>query len=336
MYIQHNTISIDIAKKVCQVHYILTSGKTVNRQIKTVKLTEYLVQFPSSIIAMEACGMSHGLARKLTEMGHDVKLLPPQFVKPFLIGNKNDKNDAKAIWKASFQPDINPVPVKSVEQQEVNFVHNLRVKAAEGRTKTINQIRAFYREFGIKAETSKQKLYLQISLTLEDAELKISFLGRELLSELKLRWQQSNEQIKRLEKLLKQYSEENDEIQRLMEIPGVGLISATSIVSCCGNLKQFKRGRDFAAWLGLVPRHFGSGGKNKITSLSKKGNEYLRSLLIHGARSVLALAIRGIGNSKWAELEKRTCFNKTCVAIANRNARVIWALLVKTERYKTI
>ena len=332
-----NLISIDLAKTVCQIYYISTKGP-VNRTIKTKMLAQFFANFPRSTVVMETCGTSHHWGRKLQAMGHKVKLLPAQFVKPFVVGNKNDKNDAKAIWVAAHRDDIRGVSVKSVEQQEINFLHNIRQRTISERTKIINQTRALLREFGIKTKLSKYQLYHQIDEVCECADNELGFTARWSLQELKEEWVQKDQKIKRIEEQLKRWASTNPTVQRILKVPGIGLISATAILSSYGDLNQFKKGRNFSAWLGLVPAHSGSGGKNKVLGLSKRCDPYIKKLMIHGARSILALAVRGKGDyaQRWAEMENRIGFNKTCVAIANRNARAIWAMITRNEEYLVV
>ncbi|MFK8139250.1 MAG: IS110 family transposase [Bdellovibrionales bacterium] len=332
---RNNLVAIDLAKKVCQIHMLTSSGE-VKKKVKTNKLLEFLVNIPEATIAMEACGSSNHWARKVTELGHTPKLIPPQFVKPFLIGNKNDSNDARAIFVAAQQKHIRSVPHKSLRQQEINMIHNVRSGLIRSRTKVINQIRGYLRELGIKTEASKYRLATQVALVCEDADNALGYDTRWLLSELRADWVRFDERVKSCEERLKVFAKENEAVVRLMEIPGVGLITATCIVCSYGDLKQFKQGRNFAAWVGLVPSHSGTGGKNQNMKLTKRCDVYLRQMMIHGARSVLALAVNGVGHQakRWAELEARVGFNKACVAIANRNARTAWALIVKNEEYK--
>lgn len=332
-----NLIAIDLAKNVCQIH-MLTNKGVENKKIKISKLAAFLVNLPKSIVAMEACGTSHNWARKVSEMGHTPKLIPPQFVKPFLIGNKNDSNDAKAIFVAAQQPQIRCVPPKTVRQQEINMIHNIRKKLIKDRTQTINQSRGFLRELGIKTEAGKYRLRGQIIDLCEDADNSLSFNSRWILNELIENWKNLDEKVKSLEEKLKEFAEENEFVKRLMKIPGVGLITATCLICSYGDFSQFKSARNFAAWVGLVPSHSGTGGKNKVGKLTKRCDVYLRQMMIHGARSVLALAVNNVGHQaeRWKKLESKIGFNKACVAVANRNARTAWALIVKKEEYKHI
>ena len=280
---------------------------------------------------MEACGSSHYWARELQKQGHTVKLMAPQFVKPYVKGNKNDANDAEAICEAVARPNMRFVAVKTIEQQDIQAVHRIRSTLVQQRTAKANQIRGLLAEYGIIVERRIEKLRKALPLLLEDGENGLSLDFRLLLQSLQQDLIGLDDRADEMDKKIRQLAGSNATAKRLQQIPGIGPVTATALVCAIGDGKQFKRGRDLAAWLGLTPRQHSSGGKDCLLGISKRGDAYLRTLLIHGARAVLKVANKKDDpRSRWLQgLCSRRNKNIAAVALANKNARIAWALLTK-------
>ena len=264
-------------------------------------------------------------------MGHTVKLMAPQFVKPYVKGNKNDANDAEAICEAVARPHMRFVAIKTIEQQDIQTVHRIRSSLVQQRTAKVNQIRGFLAEYGIVVERRVEKLRKALPLILEDTENGLSVDFRMLLQSLQQDLINLDDRTGEMDKRIQQLASSNRVAKRLQQIPGIGPITATALVCAIGDAKQFKRGRDLAAWLGLTPRQHSSGGKDCLLGISKRGDVYLRTLLIHGARAVLKVADKKDDpRSRWLQsLCSRRNKNIAAVALANKNARIVWALLTK-------
>lgn len=330
-------LGIDIAKNVFQIHGIDGVGKAVLRKkIKREQLMEFIVKLPVCTIAMEACGGSNYWARQFKKLGYEVKLISPQFVKPFVKGNKNDRNDAEAIAEAASRPSMKFVPIKMIEQQDVQNLHNVRQQLITQRTALSNQIRGILLESGICFAKGFTSLRNQIPEILENAENELTTAGRELIHELFDGFLELSKRILHYDKKLQTYFNESESCQKIKELEGIGPIVATAIVSRMGDPKQFKRGRHFAAFLGLVPRQHSSGGKERLLGISKRGDKYLRTLLIHGARSaIIRIDKKTDPKSMWLkQLKERRGINRAAVALANKSARIIWALLANNETYR--
>jgi transposase len=267
--------------------------------------------------------------------GHEVRLIPPQFVRPFVKSNKNDYKDAEAIAEAVQRPTMRFVPIKTPDQLDLQALHRVRDRLVSRRTAVVNQIRAFLLERGITFRRGRKYLQQRMPLILEDAELPLSPLLRSLLDQLWQEWKVLASQIEATSGQIERIAEEDAACQRLQQIPGVGPLVATAMVAAIGNGSAFVKGREFATWLGLVPRQHSTGGKAKLLGISKRGNPYLRRLFIHGARAVLTrakpdkLAFGGWMN----QLEHRMHRNVAVVAVANKLARIAWAVLAKGETY---
>lgn len=325
-------IGIDLAKQVFQLHGVDHQEKTVLRkQLKRQQVLGYFAQLPPCLIGMEACGSSHHWARELQKQGHTVKLMAPQFVKPYVKGNKNDANDAEAICEAVGRPNMRFVAVKTIAQQDIQAVHRIRSTLVQQRTAKVNQIRGLLAEYGIVIERRVDKLRKALPLLLEDAENGLSLDFRLLLQSLQQDLIALDERADEMDKKIRQLAGSNATAKRLQQIPGIGPVTATALVCAIGDGKQFKRGRDLAAWIGLTPRQHSSGGKDCLLGISKRGDAYLRTLLIHGARSVLKVANKKDDpRSRWLQgLCSRRNKNIAAVALANKNARIAWALLTK-------
>jgi transposase len=332
------TVGIDLAKSVFQVHGVDERGKALLRkQLKRSEVLKFFTNLPTCLVGMEACGSAHHWARKLIALGHTVKLMAPSFVKPYVKTNKNDRNDAEAICEAVTRPNMRFVPIKSAEQQALLSLHCARSGWVKARTAQANQIRGLLGEFGIVVPQGIARLRCALPELLEDAGYGLPGLMRNLLSTLLAHLKVLDEQIQALEREIVAWHRRNEDSRRLERIAGVGPITASALVASIGNAKSFKNGRQVAAWLGLVPSQDSSGGKTKLLGISKHGDVYLRTLLIHGARSVLRrLKQRPDDTDSWlARLVVRRNRNVAAVALANKNARIAWALLAHQREFES-
>ena len=330
-------IGIDLAKQVFQLHGVDNHEKVVLRkQLSRTKMLIYFQSLAPCLIGMEACGSSHYWARELQKLGHTVKLMAPQFVKPYVKGNKNDANDAEAICEAVSRPNMRFVSIKTVAQQDIQAVHRIRIGLVKQRTAKINQIRGLLAEYGIVESKGVNVLRNALLWILEDAENGLSADFRILLEELRQDLIALDERISTLTEKINVIAKADEDAQRLQQIPGIGPITATAIISAVGDGKQFKCGRDLAAWLGLTPKQHSSGGKERLLGISKRGDAYLRTLLIHGARAVLRFSeMKTDSLNCWLQdLCDRRNKNIAAVALANKNARIIWAILTKKTNYQ--
>ncbi len=331
------TIGIDLAKNVFQVHGVDGRGKTaLRRSIKRPELTRYFANIPPCLIGMEACGSAHFWARRLSELGHTVKLMAPQFVKPYVKTNKNDARDAEAICEAVGRQNMRFVPVKTVEQQGLLSLHRARQGFVVARTAQANQIRGLLAELGVVIPKGIRNLESRMPGILGDAENGLPGMSRDLFNRLFNHFRELNRQVSELELQIRAWHRQSTESQRLEAIPGIGPITASALAASIGDAKTFKNGRQLAAWLGLVPRQDSSGGKERLLGISKRGDTYLRTLLIHGARAVLLrLKCRADHTEGWlARLVQRRNPNIAAVALANKNARIVWALLAHDRNYQ--
>jgi len=332
------TVGTDIAKRIFQIHGVDKNGKTIlKKKLMRDQVLSFIVNLPKCLIGMEACGGANYWAREITKLGHEVKLIAPQFVKPYVKSNKNDQADAEAICEAVARPNMRFVPIKSVEQQDVLSIHRIRSRLVRNRTALANEIRGLLQEFGFTIPQGINKVTAKLTEILDSGAL--SQLSYETFSELKEEFINNNNKIIELEKRLKILAGELEQYRRLTAIPGIGLITATALIASIGNAKYFDNGRQLSAWLGLVPKQYSSGGKERLLSISKRGDTYLRTLLIQGARAVLNAKLRFTTEtqrnkkdfSKFTEwmfnLLERCGHNKTAVAIANKLARVVFAVL---------
>jgi len=330
-------VGIDLAKVVFQVHGVDARGKEVLRkQLKRTQVMTFFAQLPACLIGMEACGSAHFWARKLTELGHTVKLIAPQFVKPYVKTNKNDAADAEAICEAVGRPNMRFVPIKNSEQQALLALHGARQGFVAARTAQANQIRGFLAEFGLVMPVGIRSLERKLPEFLEDGENGLSGASRALFARLFEHYRALDRQVDELEREIHAWHREDTASHRLQAIPGIGPITASALVASVGDAKVFHNGRQFAAWLGLVPRQFYTGGKTNLLGISKRGDVYLRTLLIHGARSVLHSLKRCPDRAEgWlARLAARRNPNIAAVALANKNARTVWALLAHGRSYQ--
>ena len=329
-------IGLDLAKNVFQVHAVDHKGHfLLSRSLKREKMIEFFQKQPPCLIGMEACGSSHFWARTLMAMGHQVKLIAPQFVKPYVKGNKNDANDAEAICEAVSRPNMRFVPVKTVEQQDIQALHRIRQGLVRQRTALVNQIRGLLSEYGIVISLRVESLRNAIPYILEDAENRLTADFRLLLKGLQEDLTHIDKRIGSQDQAIKRVALEHEGAKRLQQLRGIGPITATALIAAIGDGRQFARGRDAAAWCGLVPGQHSSGGKARLLGISKRGDTYLRTLLIHGARAVIKTALNKNDHlSKWLQsLCSRRNQNIAAVALANKTMRMAWALLVRGEDY---
>jgi transposase len=326
-------IGVDIAKRVFQLHWIESeTGEIVSLQLKRGQFLEHFANLAPSLIGMEACGGSQHWARQLQKMGHQVKLLPGKQVKPFVGGNKSDVHDARAIWTAVQQPGIKPVAVKSEEQQAVLALHRMRSQLVKFRTAQVNGLRGLLTEYGEVMPQGKVGIKKAIAEALQHLSDRLPAMVIDTLREQWERIGTLDKQVADIERRLGQWLKQDTACARIFEIPGVGLLTATAAVATMGDAKAFKSGREFAAWLGLVPRQSGTGGRIRLLGISKRGDTYMRTLLIHGARSVL---MHAKAQDPWVtELRQRRPLNVAVVALANKMARMIWALLAHERAYQ--
>jgi transposase len=330
-------IGVDLAKTIFQVCGVNQAGKVVfNRQIKRVKLVTFLAQYPGVNIAMEACSGSNYWGRELEAREHQVLLIPPQHVKPFVKGNKNDRNDAFAICEAARRPHMRFVRPRTLAQTDTMLVHRILERRINERTGLINQLRGLLNEYGIIVARGKEKLRNELSYILEDADNGLTVIGRQYIRQQLEEWRVVDEAIAALEKAIKVRAKQSEQSQRLMTIRGVGEKISTAAEVFVGDGSGYKNGRHFAANLGLVPKEHSSGGKQRFGRITKRGNRYLRRLLIQGAWSVIRYADQGNDRlSRWArQLMARRGKHKTAIAVANKLARIIWAISYHQTEYK--
>jgi transposase len=330
-------VGIDLAKLVFQAHGVDARGKVgFRKQLKRSQVASFFAQLAPCLIGMEACGGAHFWARKLMEFGHTVKLIAPQFVKPYVKTNKNDAADAEAICEAVGRPNMRFVPIKNTEQQALLGLHRARQGFVAARTAQANQIRGLLAEFGLVIPVGIRSIERKLPEFLEDAENGLSGASRALFARLLEHFRLLDRQVEELEREINAWHRADSASQRLQAIPGIGPITASALVASVGDAKVFHNGRQFAAWLGLVPHQNSSGGKTKLLGISKRGDTYLRTLLIHGARSVLYSLKRNPDRTDgWlARVADRRNPNIAAVALANKNARIVWALLAHGRDYQ--
>jgi len=330
-------IGVDLAKTIFQVCGVNQASQQVfNRQIKRAKLMIFLAQYPGVTIAMEACSGSNYWGRELEARDHQIMLIPPQHVKPFVKGNKNDRNDAFAICEAARRPHICCVRPRSLSQTDTMLAHRILERRINERTALINQLRGLLNEYGIVVARGKEKLRSELPFILEAADNGLTIIGRQYLRQQLEEWQAADEAIASLEKAIRQHVRDSEHATRLMGIKGVGEKISSAAEAYVGNGSGYKNGRHFAANLGLVPKERSSGGKQRLGRITKRGNLYLRRLLIQGAWSVIRYADRGDDRlSRWAQqIIARRGKHKAAIAVANKLARIIWAISYYQTDYK--
>ena len=332
------TVGIDLAKNVFQIHAVNEHGKTVlKKQLKRDQVAEFFVNLPPCLIGMEACGSAHHWARKLASFGHTVELMAPQFVKPYVKTNKNDAADAEAICEAVARPNMRFVPIKNIEQQSVLALHRVRQGFVKARTAQANQIRGLLGEFGLVIPQGIANIAKRVPELIEDASNELSGSFRLLIDRLMAHLKELDRQVDELDAKIKEWHRASDASRKLTMIPGIGPVTASALIATIGDAKNFNNGRQMAAWLGLVPKQNSSGGKNVLLGISKRGDTYLRTLLIHGARAVIYAAQREKDKVEgWlSRLLERRNVNVAAVALANKNARIVWALLARDREFRS-
>ena len=329
-------VGIDLAKEVFQLHGVDKAGNVLlKKKVYREGLIRYITKLPKCLIAIEACSSSHYWAREFMKAGHEVKMIAPQFVKPFVKSNKNDANDAEAIVEAVLRPNMRFVPIKTLEQQDMKLVHTLRNLAVKQRTELSNEIRGLLGEYGIILPKGINHVRKHLVVIINDMDNELTPDARIYFNELYEIFSYSDERVDSFDKKLKRLAQGDERCQRLMKIEGFGPISATALVAAVGDAKTFKSGRSLSAWLGLVPKQHSSGGKTRLSGISKRGDVYLRTLLIHGARAVVKHCDNKLDDrNKWISSKKSVNKNKAAVALANKNARIAWVILTRGERYR--
>ena len=331
------TIGLDLAKNLFHVVCCDEHGKVVRKKmLKRSQVLAYFSNLPQCLVGMEACASAHHWARELGALGHQVKLIAPQYVKPYVRGNKNDHNDALAIAEAVTRPEMRFVSVKTPEQQDIQALHRLRERRLQERTALCNQLRGLLAEYGLILPKGVNILRRRLPELLEDAENGLSDLFRRLLAQSYQQLQALDSHIDHYNQEMKRQSQQDETCRRLQTIPGYGPIVAGVFHSVVGSGEAYRRGREVSASLGLVPRQHSSGGKEVLLSISKRGDRYLRSLLVHGARSVVIRAAKKDDRlSRWInKVKAERGFNKAVVALANKMARIGWAVLANKTVYQ--
>jgi transposase len=330
-------LGIDLGKTVFHLVGLDASGRVVVRKrCSRTQLLAFTANLQVQLIGMEACSGAHFLGRALRAQGHDVRLMPAQYVKPYVQTNKSDYIDAEAIAEAVQRPRMRFVPIKTEEQLDLQALHRVRERWVMRRTAVVNQIRSLLLERGLTLPKGRSHLDEHLPRILEDAELNLSGSFRVLLAQLKLELEQLAARIEQMDTVIQKTAKENEACQRLTEIPGVGPVTATALIGAVGNASAFGKGRNLSAWMGIVPGEHSSGGQQKLLGISKRGNKYLRRLFVQGARSVLQQRHKQApGLRDWlAQLLSRTHQNVVTVALANKLVRMAWAVLCKNERYR--
>src|SRR5712671_6847831 len=332
-----HTIGIDLGKTVFHLVGLNLRGEVVVRKkFSRTQLLRFTANVHVQLIGMEACGGAHFLGRALREQGHEVRLMPAQYVKPYVKTNKSDYIDAEAIAEAVGRPKMRFVPIKSDDQLDLQSLHRVRERWVTRRTAVINQIRGLLLERGITLRKGRRYIDEALPGIVEDADAKLSGTVRLLLAQLKLELDQTALRLEEAEALIEQTVQDSEACQRLMQIPGIGPVTATAVISAIGNGAAFRKGREFAAWTGLVPREHSTGGKQKLLGISKRGNRYLRKLFVQCARAVLQQKSKQTpGLKAWLEkLTSRTHRHVAAVALAHKLARMAWAVLATGEAYR--
>ena len=326
-------VGLDIAKHVFQLHTVdMGTGEIINTQIKRARVLEHFVNKPACLIAIEACGGAHHWARELRALGHTVRLLHAKAVRPFVSGNKTDATDARAIWLAVQQPGVKFVGIKSTQQQATLTMHRQRELMMKMRNMQVNALRGLLYEFGATFAKGHKAVFGEIEQAFADLSTQLPQMVAEGLREQVARIKALSEDMARIEKRLALQLKDDSDMKRIAQIPGVGLLTATAAIATMGEASAFKSGREFCAWLGLVPTQTGTGGKVRLGPISKRGDTYLRTLLIHGARSVLSHSKQP---GPWLEgIKSRRPANVVIVAQAAKTARTIWAVTAKQQDYK--
>jgi transposase len=334
---QVTTVGLDIAKNLFQVHGVDRHGKVILRKrLSRAKVLEFFAQLPRCRVGLEACGGAHHWGRELAKLGHEVRLMPPQYVKAYVKTNKHDAADAEACCEAVERPGMRFVPVKSEQQQSILMLHRVRDQLIAQRTAAISMLRGHMAELGIVAVQLQTGVRELVAAVGDVDDHRIPSLAREVLETLVAHLRELEHKIADLDRRLVAMTRTDATCRSLVEVPGVGPIIATALLATMPDASTFRSGRHLAAWLGLVPRQHSSGGKDRVLGLSKRGDAYLRRQLIHGARALVKIS-QGREGKLWAwinELRARRPFNVVVAAVANKLARIVWAMLSRSEAYR--
>jgi transposase len=341
VHVHDTLIGVDLAKAVFQLAVSSRPGRfDGHHRLTRAQLLPFFAQLPPAVVILEACGTCHFWARKLRDLGHAVVLLPPQHVRPFVRRNKTDRADAKALVEAYRQGEIRPVPIKSIDQQVLTSLHRLREGWTTQRTARLNALRGLLREQGLFIRMGSREVVPAVWALIEDADSELARPLRALFAEACQEIRDIERRIDLVDRELAALARQLAPVERLMQIPGLGLVTATALFAFVGDLRRFPSPRHLASYLGLTPREYSSGLRQRLGRISKRGNSYLRMLLTHGARSVLSRARTAVAPDRlrhWAlALEKRSHHNKATVALANKIVRIAWALSVKGRDYRSI
>jgi transposase len=328
------TLAIDLGKQSFHLYGITDDGEVISRKVSRAKLLDVVIKLHPASVAMEACASSHHWGRTFEALGYTVRLIHPRFVKPFVKGSKNDAVDAEAIFDADSRPNMRFVPLKSAEQQDLQSLHRMRDRLIVQRTALINHTRGLLAEYGLIIPAGAARFRLQVEELVNTAEL--SGLAKSLFGKLIGEYRDLDTRVSEVDDTLVQICRTNERCKRLTSLPGVGPVVATALVAAIDDGRHFASGRALAAWIGLVPRQYTTGGKPRLGGIGKRANHYLRRQLVHGARSaLLRIARYDDQRSKWAQaLLARVGHNKTLVAMANKTARIAWAMLRNEESYR--
>lgn len=331
------TVGLDTAKRFFQVHGVNKFGKVVIRKKLTrSKVLSFFANLPPCLVGIEASCGSHYWAREIEKLGHIVKQMSPQYVKPYVKTNKNDANDAEGVCEAVTRPSMRFVPTKSMEQQDILALHRIRQRLVGQRTALANQARGLLLELGISIPQGIRNLRIALPQIVEDLDNQLSLLGRDYISDLYSELVDLDEKVTRYDRKIQWIATQSEECRRLCKVPGVGALTATALVASVGDAKFFKNGRQMAAWLGLVPKQNSTGGKTRLQGISKRGDVYLRKLLMHGARALIRHRESRKGpRGEWLRgVVERRGINRATAAQANKTVRIAWAVLAKNEDYQ--
>ena len=325
-----SVVGIDLAKSIFHLVGTDERGKIILRKrLARGEVLSFMAKLPRVLVGMEACGGAHYWARHLREQGHEVKLMAPQYVKPYVKTNKNDLRDAEAIAEAVTRPSMRFVPIKNVAQQDLQALHRVRERLMGARTALVNEMRGLLAEYGIVLPTGVNAFRHAWAAKLEAEHAKLTPLSQELFGKLWAECKKVEAEVAYYDEKLQALATTHPESQRLLSIPGIGPITATALIAVLGEVGGCTNSRQFAAWLGLVPKQHSTGGQTRLLGIRKRGDRYLRKLLLHGARATLRWArTKTDSRSRWIRgvLERRG-WNRTAVAVANKHARIVWALL---------
>jgi transposase len=330
-------LGIDLSKNLFQLHGVDLAGRAVLRKrLRRDQLVAFISALSPCTIGIEACASAFHWGREFERLGHRVRIISPQFVKPFVRGNKNDGNDAEAICEAMQRPNMRFVPAKTIEQQDIQLLHRCRQRLVNHRTALISQMRGILLDRGIAFGKSASRARRLIPQIIAEPGNGLTVMAREMLASLFEFLQQLDQRIRDFDRRIEAVFQKDAACQRIAKVDGVGPKTATAIVAAVGDAKDFENGRHMSAWLGLVPRHQATGGRTVMGSISKRGDQHLRTLLVHGARAVVRISAgRTDSRSQWVnDLVARRGTNRAIVAVANKNARIIWSLLAKGEDYR--